>query len=138
MKRVVLIIAFVALVVIGALFIFTKKGSTPSTQDSNINASQSANPGSSSTSIADITYNDDGFTPTKLIVKVGDVIAIKNQSKIALQLASDPHPVHTANKDLNQQSIPAGGSLAFTVTKKGTFGYHNHNNTGHTGSIVVE
>lgn len=85
-----------------------------------------------------LVYTDDGFEPSKITVKVGSVIEIKNNSSRAVQFSSDPHPAHTKNDELNQSTTPAGGSQQFTVTKTGSYGFHNHLNSSHTGTVVVE
>ena len=142
MKRPALVLAFVVIVAIGALFIFTKKASTPSSQVGITSDESSKNtPSSEPTTnppVASITYADDGFSPETITVKVGDKIAVNNHSSRILQFSSNPHPIHTQNKELNQDSIPAGGSLTFTVKERGTFGYHDHFNSNRIGTIVVE
>jgi hypothetical protein len=52
-----------------------------------------------------------------------------------MHVASDPHPTHT-----NYPAFNSGGSVSswtFTFTLAGSWGYHNHQNSGHTGTIVV-
>ena len=99
-------------------------------------------PGSSTTdqttSANTITYSDNGFSPASLTVAAGTKITIKNISSNALQFNSNPHPQHTDDSELNVGSIEAGSSKTITVTKTGSHGYHNHLNTGDTGTIVVQ
>lgn len=86
-----------------------------------------------------ITYSDDGgFIPASLTVKSGGTITVKNVSTKVLEFSSDPHPVHTANSELNLNPISAGGSRTFTVTKAGTWGIHNHLRAADTGTLIVE
>ena len=87
---------------------------------------------------ATITYTDEGFSPTKLSVKSGDVVRVINNSPHALQFSSDPHPIHTKDKDLNQRTLLPGQSQTFDVTQKGTFGFHDHIDATKTGTIVIE
>lgn len=85
-----------------------------------------------------ITYTDSGFNPKTLRAKPGTVITVKNESSEEIAFKSDPHPVHTNNKELNQDDLPAGQSQTFTVTTKGTWGYHNHYDPSKAGTIIVE
>ena len=48
------------------------------------------------------------------------------------------NPTHTKDSELNVGNVPQGSSKTFTVTKKGTWSYHNHNNASDTGTIIVE
>jgi plastocyanin len=100
-------------------------------------SSQSATTGEQSTS-ATITYSDSGFSPEKLTVPTGTKVTIKNDSSRSLQFDSDPHPAHTDNEELNVDNVDEGDSETFTVTRAGTFGYHNHLNPSDEGTIVVE
>ena len=90
------------------------------------------------TPAATITYTDDGLSPAKTTVKSGEVVKVVNNSSQSLEFSSDPHPVHTKDTDLNQQVLAPGQSQVFTVTKKGTFGYHDHLNATKTGTITIE
>ena len=87
---------------------------------------------------ATIMYTDSGFEPSTLTVKSGDTVRIENKSSMALSLNSDDHPSHTKQSELNVGDVPQGGSREFTVTKVGTWGYHNHNNASHTGKLIAE
>jgi len=87
---------------------------------------------------ATITYSDSGFSPNSVTVKSGDTVAIKNTSSSDLQFDSDPHPVHTDDEELNVGTVTPGQTATFTVTTKGTFGYHNHLNASDTGTIIIQ
>ncbi len=98
-----------------------------------------------STSASDavtITFGDSGFSPASSTVKSGGKITWTNNSKSAVQIASDPHPTHTANPELtNGQSVLSlvpGASSTVTVTKTGTWGFHDHLNPGVKGKVTVE
>jgi len=84
-----------------------------------------------------ITYSDDGFSPADLAVKEGTKITIKNDSSRTLDFASDDHPTHLTNSELNVGLIEPGASKNFTPSK-GTWGFHDHLNASATGQIVVE
>ena len=87
---------------------------------------------------ATITYSNSGFSPNSVTVKSGDTVAIKNTSSSDLQYDSDPHPVHTDDEELNVGTVAPGQTATFTVTTKGTFGYHNHLNASDTGTIIIQ
>ena len=143
MKAVV--IALVALVVIaGGAFALTKKSDTPTpsttTQTTTTNNSTDPTTPSTSTDInsaTTITYSNSGFSPAKLTVKAGDTVTVVNNSSGSLQFDSDPHPDHTDNTELNIGIIAKGKSATMTLTKKGTWGYHNHLSSTDTGTITV-
>ena len=85
-----------------------------------------------------ISYDGSSFSPSSLTVKVGATIKITNQSSSSLAFNSNPHPVHTDEPELNVGAIDAGQSKTFTVTKQGSWGYHNHLNPSQSGTIVVQ
>lgn len=147
MKQALIILA--VLVLAGLGFVLTKKDDNKNTTNpsTSTNASQqnpspspnsneSANPAPATAK--EITYSNDGFSPNTLTVKSGDSVTIKNTSSSSLQFQSDPHPQHTDDPELNVGLVEAGQSKTFTVTKKGSHGYHNHLNSGDTGTLVVE
>lgn len=85
-----------------------------------------------------IAYTDGGFEPSSVTVKAGDAVRIENKSSLPLSFNSDDHPAHTEQGELNVGDVPKGGSREFTVTKTGTWGFHNHENASHTGRLIVE
>lgn len=87
---------------------------------------------------ANITYANNGFSPSLTTVKSGDVVAITNSSPNDLQMQSDPHPAHTDDTDLNVGVVKASSTKNFTVTKTGKFGFHNHLNPSHTAEITIQ
>ena len=132
-----------AALVIGGFIIINNKSdnnqtSTTSTTNKQpetaTNTSETQTPQSASA----ITYANSSFTPSSLTVKSGDSVSIKNNSDDAIQVQSNPHPVHTDNDELNVGVIQAGKTATFTLTKTGTFGYHNHLNSSETGTITVQ
>ena len=136
-----LLIAIVALIVIGGGAYFLTKGNTKTESVTNQQTSQTSqdnNNKATQKADATITYDGNGFSPSTVTVKAGATILIKNTSSDPLQLNSDPHPTHTDDEELNVGAIDAGSSQTFTVSKTGTHGYHNHLNPGQRGTIVVQ
>lgn len=143
-KKAIIAVVILVIVVAGATLWMLRKdpattdtstNNTPSTSDSNANSSSSTTPSGSE---AVITYSDSGYSPSSVTVKAGDKVIIKNASSRSMQFDSDPHPVHTANPELNVGSVPPGQEMSFVVDTKGTFGYHNHLNASQKGTIIVE
>lgn len=87
---------------------------------------------------ATITYSDSGFSPSSITVKSGDSIAIKNTSSQAMQLDSDPHPVHTDDPELNVGTVDSGKTVTFKVSTTGSHGVHNHLDSSKKMTIIVQ
>lgn len=132
-KAIIIIVAVVLLGVIG-WFIFGRDKSD--NKQSSTNTSQSEDSAAAGQPV--ITYTDEGFSPATLTVKAGTKVTVTNESGQDLKFSSNKHPVHTDDPELNQDTLSPGESQTFTVTKKGTFGYHNHLNPDKTGTIVVQ
>lgn len=102
---------------------------SPTTSQTNPTAQQSQNT---------VTLTANGFSPTTLTIKAGQVVTWVNKSGMDATVNSDPHPVHTDYPFLNLGSFPDGGKLSLTFDKPGTHGYHNHLNPSERGTIIVE
>lgn len=85
-----------------------------------------------------IAYGNNGFEPATASVKSGSKVKIVNNSQDELEFASDPHPTHTINPELNTTDIEPGSSKTITVTATGEWGYHNHYNPSKRGTLTVE
>lgn len=138
------LIAAVAVIIIGAgIFGLTRNSSNSNNSNSSNTSGATTQPSTTSppanrqTSAATITYDGNGFSPAALTVNSGTTVTIKNTSNQELQMDSNPHPIHTDDTDLNVGLVGPGGSQTFTVTKTGTFGYHNHLDPTQTGTIII-
>jgi plastocyanin len=153
MKKGVVIAIIVALLVIsGGVFALTRKDKDSDKNTNNTTSSTSSDTSSatndtttdsdtddSSTSqTATITYGNNGFSPSSTTIAAGGTLTIKNTSSHVIQFASDPHPSHTNNPELNTSEIAAGDSKTITVNNKGTWGYHNHDNPNETGTLIIQ
>ena len=139
MKKIIVIAAIVIFVVIGGVFMLTRESNEKVTPETSPAASTKDIPVTGTDSAAStITYTNDGFSPSTITVSAGTTITIKNDSSKSLQFASNDHPTHTKNPELNGSTIDAGQSQTITVTQTGTNGYHNHLNPSDTGTIVVQ
>lgn len=86
-----------------------------------------------------VTYNGNFFSPTSVTLEAGGKITFVNNSTRVMQVSSDNHPTHTKNPELGTGPLTAAGSTyTVTLTKVGSWGYHDHNNTSAVGKIVVE
>jgi plastocyanin len=149
MKTILIVIAAI-LILGGGAFALTRKSDKPAATNTTTSTNTDTNSASDSpaastptqtddqNSATTITYTDSGFSPKTMTVKSGTTVTIKNASSGPLQFDSNPHPEHTDNPELNVGVIASGQSKTFTVTKTGTFGYHNHLNDSDRGTIVVE
>lgn len=88
---------------------------------------------------AEIVYTDDGFDTSGIgTIQVGDTVRFINNSSGSMWVASDEHPTHTIYPEFDQNSsVGSGGTYDFTFERAGTWGFHNHVRSSHTGSITV-
>jgi len=84
-----------------------------------------------------ITYDGNGFSVSPSKVKAGGTVKVVNNSQSDMNFDSDPHPVHTDEPELNVGEVAPGQSKTFTVTKTGTWGFHNHLDPSQHGSLTV-
>lgn len=93
-----------------------------------------------------VFYTDSGFQPEKLVIERGETVTWFDRSPNPMWVASDFHPSHTRydGTSLGQHcpgssfdQCSTGKRFSFTFEKKGSWGYHNHELAGHTGTIVV-
>jgi plastocyanin len=140
-----IIIAVVVVIVIAGAAVWymvanPNKTAAPAAS-SNPSSSSSSNSTNNSTTqeiAATITYNGDSFSVSNDKVKSGSSVKVVNSSDKELDFDSDPHPVHTDNTELNEGDIAPGKSKTFTLTKTGTWGFHNHLDASQHGNITVE
>lgn len=85
-----------------------------------------------------ITFTDEGFVPSEYLAGVNATLTVQNDTKSDLDFASDDHPTHTKNSELNVGVVKAGESKTVTLTKTGKWGFHNHLDSTQVGKITVE
>jgi plastocyanin len=137
MKKAAVIIAGLAVIAFAGMVFLNRpdeQGPKTSSASNDTRAPEAESPAAEHT----IIYTDSGFSPSSLRVKSGDRITIRNNSSGFVEFASDPHPVHTSNTELNAGGIGPGENGTFTAERRGTFGYHNHLNETQTGTLIVE
>lgn len=133
-------VALIGIVALGAIALGgcrTQSQTTSATSTQASDTSQSAS-GEAMVDQTVITFDGTSFSPSELRAKAGESIAVKNMSTGIMQFSSDPHPTHTLFPELNLGAIGPGSSRTFTISKSGTYSYHNHLNPSQKGTIVVE
>ncbi len=86
-----------------------------------------------------VSYTNAGFSPAVLRVKAGTTVTFRNDSGEDLWVASNPHPTHTGLSGFDaSDAIGQSATYAFTFTRLGTWGYHNHLHSSVGGTIIVE
>lgn len=133
-KGMKLVTALLVVVVIagGAILLTGKKKDNPSS------GSTGGNTGSNASVAATIAFDGSKFSPELTTIKAGSTIKVTNNSDQELFMASDPHPTHTDEPELNAGEVKSHESVTVSVTKVGTWGYHNHENPNEHGRIKVE
>jgi plastocyanin len=149
-------IVIALVVLIGAYFLFASRSNdaddasdtpAPTTNETNtnetlINETPTADEPSEEgdvTSDETVVYTNSGFSPVNLTVKRGTTVIFRNDSSGQLWVASDPHPVHTDLSSFDsRQGIAPGESFRYTFNETGTWGYHNHLDSGDEGTVTVQ
>ncbi len=108
----------------------------PSDADMPVDEGDEAAPGMADA--VTVVYTNAGFVPNTYRLVRGGEVTIENRSSDPLDFASDDHPVHTDNTELNAGTIEPGDSVTITLDTAGTWGFHNHENASHTGTIIVQ
>lgn len=111
--------------------------STDNTAESQLSDSETATQDEETEASIVITYTDTGFRLSGNTIQAGETVLVVNESSEMLQFASDPHPQHTDNDDLNVPTLDPGEEETFVVNETGAWGFHNHLNDNHTGTITV-
>ncbi len=130
-------IGVVIVLVIGGGYLFLNKDSVY-VSSGNSNSSATNQTSTDVKVAATINYSNNGFSPISTVVKAGDVVAVTNNSTSDLRMQSNPHPAHTDDTDLNVGLVGVGKTQNFTVTKTGTYSFHNHYNPSDTAKITIE
>lgn len=91
------------------------------------------------TEATEVTYTDDGFSPDTVTVKEGATVLWTNGSEGQMWIASNVHPTHNELPGFDQKNgVESGGEFSYQFEQTGEWGYHNHLNPSHQGTVVVE
>lgn len=147
-KRLVASAAILVLLLAGAWFLLMNKDEANTANQAPLNTStttedmttEEPNSSEGEDEVAAVTINYDGstFTPNSVSIKTGERVRVVNNSSRTIDFASDEHPQHTDNSELNIGILTPNQSKSFVIEKTGTWNYHDHLNASQTGSIVVE
>jgi plastocyanin len=128
----------------------TQQGITATTSTSN-SATNGTTHGSGSVPMkATVMFNGSGFSPASVTVAQGGTVTWTSTNG-DLWIASDPHPIHNGYDGTTMQQHCSPGytgatpfdqctgatSYSFTFNKVGTWGYHDHLDSGIRGSVTV-
>jgi len=148
MRNAIIVLIIIVILAAGAYFFFLRstqdKPATTTPTVTSTPSTSSAEPvteGETQSKIT-ITFDGSGFSPSSTTVKSGGNITWVNSSSQDVEIGANPHPIHTGNKEVSggefTLKLTPGQSKTVTVTKVGTFGYHNHLSSSQGGSITVE
>ena len=91
----------------------------------------------STESIHEIEVSEAGFSPSELVIQVGDTVIFKATDAIAWP-ASDPHPTHENLDGFDiGKVLEKGEEWEYTFASPGIWRYHDHINPTVTGKITV-
>ena len=98
-----------------------------------------------------IAYTSNGFEPNVKTFKAvttypnsteSGILVWENNSDEVVEIAVDPHPHHNGNRAITNGEfsliLEPNTAQALTITKTGTYTYHNERNLSQTGTVVVE
>jgi len=100
-----------------------------------------------------VIYTDSGYSPATITIKKGQTVTWKNNSSKQAWTASAIHPTHKVypGTDITLCGTPTFApmfdsctgispdqSWPFRFDSVGTWKYHNHMNSAHYGTVIVE
>lgn len=99
-----------------------------------------------------VYLTESGFSPSTVTVEQGETVTWINNASTPMEVASNRHPTHTNYAGTTRNShcqngdqtsaafdqCQEGDRFSFTFEKTGNWGYHNHENAGQAGTIIVE
>lgn len=141
-----IILAVVALLIIVAGWYLFSVPRAVAPVVSNTTATQGS---STAPMTATVKYTANGFTPDSVTIKQGGTVTFTSTDGSPMWVASAMHPTHmvydgtsraqhcpnTAGTAFDQCEKSA--SYSFTFLKVGDWNYHNHVNSGDSGSVTV-
>jgi plastocyanin len=89
------------------------------------------------TACVDVRQNS-GFFPQTMTVAPGTKVTWISLDGSQPFVASDPHPIHTAQPGLQSGTLRMGETFSYVFTQTGAWGYHNHNAPSQTGTVTVQ
>lgn len=85
-----------------------------------------------------LTFDSFAFTPATLTINQGETVTwVNTSSSEFIEVASNPHPIHTDNPELNLGVVAPGKSVSSVFLIPGVFNWHDHLHPNLGGSITV-
>ena len=85
-----------------------------------------------------MVYRNGSFSPDRLDVDPGDIVAFVNESHSAMWPASNIHPTHEILSEFDAgKLVPPDGFWLFEFVDSGFRRYHNHLSPSSSGPVVV-
>ena len=85
-----------------------------------------------------IVYDGESFTPSEMIVSLGEPVIFENKSGVPFWPASNLHPSHLQFVEFDPKvPVAAGETWSFTFTRAGNWEYHDHINPTVGGVVRV-
>jgi hypothetical protein len=85
-----------------------------------------------------ITRTEDGYSPSDVTIKKGEIVLWKNESKEYHWPASDIHPTHGIYPEFDPlRPIAPGEDWAFKFDRVGVWKFHDHIRANVVGSVTV-
>jgi len=145
-KAVLVLIAIVFFVALFSIKKILPGGEVKNIPDSNVSGTKAVptqiqSSGQSSddlTSGMSVKISPSGFEPSQIKIKRGSKVTWLNESGSVVSIASDPHPTHTNYPPLNLGILENGTSVSLVFDSSGNYGYHDHLNPAHKGTVIVE
>jgi len=103
-----------------------------------------------SNEVVTVTYTAGGFESDTVTIEQGEQVRWVNESGSAMWIATDLHPSHAEYEGTTRSEhcpdednssfdqCETGDVYTFTFDKAGEWGYHNHVNASHGGTVIVE
>jgi plastocyanin len=165
MNKTIIIIALVAIVLLGGYFLFFKgkfrqapsfpspSFEQPTTSPPIIEEQPTEEESAGEEMVNVVSYTDSGYSPSTIKIKKGETVTFKNESSRSMWPASAVHPSHRVYSgtsleehcpDTSGTAFDAckgylpGENWSFRFDKVGNWRYHDHLNPSATGTIIVE
>jgi plastocyanin len=90
-------------------------------------------------SIATVDLSKDGFSPTTVTIKVGNIVEWRSTDDTGThQIAANPVNAHSELPSLVSSQLGQGAIYRYKFTKAGTYHYHDEVNPMLNGTVVVQ
>lgn len=165
MNKVVLgIVIVIALIVVGGFFYLERGNTLPLDEPADVGTGTNTQQGTRDITAENnataslegdmieeivVAYTDSGFEPRSVTIQEGQTVRFVNQSSRGMWIGSDSHPTHTLYPVTSEsdclgssfdtcESLQNGESWEFTFGEVGSWGYHNHVQASHRGTVIVQ